>query len=68
MDLEVVALLQLLFRKSMGDHRTVIVDITSRSLIGKDKFKIIRPLAQRLISTKPKATSKYIKYAETELC
>ena len=43
--------MQLSFHEGVGDHRTLIVDVTTRSLIGMDKFKIIRPTARRLVST-----------------
>lgn len=66
-DIEVTASVQLSFHESVGDHRTMIVDISSRLLIGKDKFKIVRPSARRLISTKSEVAAKYIKYVEKEL-
>ena len=59
--------MQLSFHEGVGDHRTVIVDVSSRSLIGKDKFKICRLLARRLSSTNHACALRYISYVEKEL-
>lgn len=40
-ELEIVTTTQLSFHEGVGDHRTVLVDITSRSLLGKERFKIM---------------------------
>ncbi len=40
-DLEVSVLVQLSFHKGVGDHRTVLVDITTRSAIGKHEFRVV---------------------------
>ena len=59
--------MQLLFHEGVGDHRTVLVDISTWSLIGKDNFKVVRPYAQRLSSTNPDHTLRYISYVKKEL-
>ena len=66
-ELEIVSSLQLSFHEGVGDHRTVLVDITSRSLLGQDKFKILRPAARRLNSSDKTSTERYVKYVEKEL-
>ena len=45
-DLEVSALVQLSFHEGIGDHRTVLVDVTTASAIGKLNYKVIRPGAR----------------------
>jgi hypothetical protein len=60
-NLEVMAIAQLSFHEGVGNHRTVLVDVTTRSAIGQQKFRVVRPLAWKL-STKNKASTKtYLK-------
>lgn len=66
-ELEVIAAVQLSFHEGVSDHGTVLVDITSRWLLGKEKFKIVRPSARRLITSNQNCTDRYIKYVEMEL-
>ena len=66
-DLEIVATLQLSFHEGVGDHRTVLVDVSSRSMIGKDSFKIVRPTARRLTLANKKYVEKYIKVLERKI-
>jgi hypothetical protein len=40
-DLEVSALVQLSFHEGLGDHRTVLVNITTQSAIGKHEFRAV---------------------------
>ena len=65
--LEVSAVVQLLFRKGLGDHRTVLVDITTHSAIGKHDFKVVPPEACRLNSTNTRVCSHYILYLEGQI-
>ena len=67
-ELEITSTMQLSFHEGVGDHRTAIIDISSRSLIGKDLFKVVRQLARKLTSANPKAVKKYTTYVETKLC
>lgn len=62
--LEITGLVQLSFHEGVGDHRTVIVDISSRSMIGVDSFKIVRPPARRLAVTNRKSTQRYFEILE----
>jgi len=66
-ELEITATIQLSFHESVGDHRSVIVDITSRSLIGTEGQKIIRPTARRLMCSNKKSVDRFINYVEKEL-
>lgn len=66
-DIEIVATKQLSFHESVGDHRSVIIDVTSRSLIGTDGNRIVRPTARRLVCSNKKSVDQFIKYVEKEL-
>jgi hypothetical protein len=54
-NLEVSALVQLSFHEGLGDHRTVLVNVTTQSAIGKHEFRVVRPEARRLNSTIPES-------------
>jgi len=66
-DLEVSALVQLSFHEGLGDHRTVLVDVTTQSAIGKHEFRVIRPEARRLNSTNSRVRSRYISHLEGQM-
>ena len=40
-DLEVSALVQLSLHKGLGDHHTVLVDITTQSTVEKHEFRVV---------------------------
>ena len=54
--LEITSTMLLSFHEGVGNHRTVMVDITSRSLLGTDGFRIVRPVARRLVCSNAKAS------------
>jgi hypothetical protein len=66
-DLEVSAVLQLSFHEGLGDHCTVLVDVTTHSAIGKHEFKVIRPNTCRLNSTNTRVRSRYISHLEGQM-
>jgi hypothetical protein len=47
--------------RSLGDHRSYIIEICWKALVGEDMFKIARPEAQRLSSTTYHSTTKYVR-------
>jgi len=59
-DLEVSVLVQLSFHEGLGDHRTVLVNVTTQSAIGKHDFRVVHPEARRLNSTSTRVRSCYI--------
>ena len=61
-DLEVTSLVLLPFNESIGDHRSTIVDISTRSAVGEQQYRIVRPEARRLSTRNKKATKKYLEY------
>ncbi len=50
----------------MGDHRTVIVDILTRSVFGKYKRRVVAPQARRLTTKNTASIKGYIKYVSTQ--
>jgi len=66
-DLEVSALVQLSFHEGLGDHRTVLVDVTTQSAIGKHEFRVVRPKACRLNSMNTRVHSRYITHLEGQM-
>jgi hypothetical protein len=63
-ELEIDSVMVLPFHESIGDHRTMIVDITTRSGVGKQQYKIVRPEARRLCTRNKKSTTKYLASVE----
>jgi sentrin-specific protease 1 len=59
-DLEVVGASYLPFDHEIGDHRPVMVDILSRSILGVPKKTIVRPKARKLSSRVPRIRNNYL--------
>lgn len=66
-DIEIMSTVQLSFHESVGDHRSVVVDISTRSATGELGFKIVQPKARRLSSKNEKRSAKYRKYVKEKL-
>ena len=66
-NLEVTSTLLLSFHEGVGNHRTVLIDITARSLLGTEGHRIVRPPARRLATSNNKAVNKFNKYVERKL-
>ena len=66
-DLDVSALVQLSFHEGLGDHRMVLVDVTTQSAIEKHKFRVVRPEARRLNSMNTRVRSRYIAHLEGQM-
>ena len=64
LDLEVTFTLQLSFHEDVEDHCTVLADITTRSAIGKQEFRVVHPHSRRLSLKNKRARSKYIQLLE----
>jgi hypothetical protein len=47
-ELEIASVMQLSFHEGFGDHRTAIVDVTTRSVIGKLERRVMMPQARKL--------------------
>jgi hypothetical protein len=46
---------------SLGDHRSCIIEIHWKALVGEDMFKIARPEARRLSSTTYRSNVEYVR-------
>jgi hypothetical protein len=66
-DLEVVSTLQLSFHEGVGDHCLVLVDITMKSAIGKQEFKVVHPHGRGLSSQNDCARTKYLRHLERQM-
>ena len=64
--LEITSVMQLSFHEGVGDHRTVLVDISSQSMIGKDTFCICRPPAHRLTMANKDCVTRYTSILEAK--
>ena len=58
-ELELTHCLHLSFHESVGDHRTMIVEISTRSLLGQHQSSIVRPTTRRLTTKQPRSVSQY---------
>jgi hypothetical protein len=60
-NLEIMAITQLSFHKSIGDHHTVLVDVTTRLVIGQQEYRVVRPTARRLATRNKSSRNAYLK-------
>jgi hypothetical protein len=66
-DIEIPNFLLLPFSLSPGDHRTMILDVTTQSLFGEYEFKIVYPPCRRLSTRNKKSMGKYLARAEQQM-
>ncbi len=66
-NLEITSTIMLSFHEGVGDHRTTLVDVTTRSLLGTDGQRIVRPAACRLTCSNQKSVLSFNKYVESKL-
>jgi hypothetical protein len=67
LELDITSIMQLSFHKGVGDHKTTIIDVTTRSVIGKFERKVVTPQARRLSTRNEKSMKEYIKWT-TQQC
>jgi len=60
-DVEIVHQGMLTFAESPGDHRSFIINISTRSLLGEFRFKICRPVSRRLVTSQQQSVDRYNK-------
>ena len=58
-DVEITSFCVLSFLDGTGDHRSWLLEVTTRSMIGRELLKIVRPPDRRLVSTQPKSVKTY---------
>jgi hypothetical protein len=60
-EIEILNLSMLNFVVSLGDHRSLILDVSTRSLLGKHLNKICRPVSRRLVTSQKSLVTRYNK-------
>ncbi len=65
-DLKIALLILLSFHEGVGDHRTVIIDVTTSSAIGKFERKVFTPQARHLATRNEPSVKSYIKFVTKE--
>jgi hypothetical protein len=60
-EIEIVNLGMLTFAESPGDHRSFIINISTRSLFGEFRFTICRPVSRRLVTSQQQSVARYNK-------
>jgi hypothetical protein len=58
-EVEVVNLAMLTFAESPGDHRSFVLDISTRSLLGVYRYKVCRPVSRRLVTSQESSVKTY---------
>jgi hypothetical protein len=58
-EVEIMNLALLNFAKSPGDHRSFILDISTRSLLGVYQYKVCRPVSQQLVTSQESSVRRY---------
>ncbi len=66
-ELEITSIMQFSFHKGVGDHKTTLVDVTTRSVIGKLEKRVVTPQARKLSTKNKKIIKEYIQYT-TQQC
>ncbi len=56
---EIVNLSMLIFAESPGNHRSLLFDISTRSLLGKFRYKVCRPVSRRLVTSQVDSFKRY---------
>jgi hypothetical protein len=65
-EVEIVNLSMLTFAESPGDHRSFILDVSTRSFLGVYRYKVCQPVSQRLVTSQESSVKKYnepVRYA-----
>ena len=58
-EIEIINLSMLTFSESPGDHRSLILDVSTRSLLGDYHTKICRPVSRRLVMAQKSSVKNY---------
>ena len=66
-ELEITLIMQLSFYEGVGEHKTTLVDVTTRSVIGKLEEWVVMPQARKLSNKNEKSIKEYIQYT-TQQC
>jgi hypothetical protein len=58
-ELEIVNLSMLTFAESPGDHRSFLLNVLTRSLLGVFKYKVCQPVSHRLITSQARSVKRH---------
>ncbi len=58
-EVEIVNLSMLNFAESPGEHRSLLFDISTRSLLGKFRYKVCRPVSRQLVTLQADSVKHY---------
>jgi hypothetical protein len=58
-EVEIVHLCMLTFAESPGNHRSLFFDISTCSLLGEFRYKVCRPVSQRLVTSQTDSVRRY---------
>lgn len=67
-DIDVTNFLALSFHESVGDHRTLIIELSTASVIGRYQGNIVHPTSRRLTIRQPSAVKAYNDEVSRQLC
>ena len=59
LELEIVNLARLNFAESPGDHRSLVFNISTWSVLGKERYKVCRPVSRRLVTLQARSVKCY---------
>jgi hypothetical protein len=65
-DLEITSLMQLSFHEGIGDHRTVKINVTTSSAIGKFERRVVPQQARCLATRNENSVKSYLKFVTKE--
>ncbi len=60
-EVEIVNLAMLNFLESLGDHRSLVFDISTRSLLGVYRYKVCQSVSPRLVTSQASSVRRYNK-------
>ena len=58
-EVEIVNIAMLNFAESPGNHRSLLFDITTRSLLSKFRYKVCPPVSRRLVTSQKDSVKRY---------
>jgi hypothetical protein len=65
-ELKIVNLAMLNFAESPEDHRSLIFDVSTRSILGKFRYKVCRPVSVRLVTSQASSVKRYNKIVQDQ--
>ncbi len=65
-EITIMALAQLSFHEGVGNHRTVLVDISTSFAIGKFERRVVPPKARHLVTRNDNSVKAYLRFITTE--